>query len=48
MPPTSIPDLAGTNYTKAHIDLCCRHKNLYLDGELIVNEDEEIVPEYLR
>lgn len=40
--------LGGTNYTKAHIDLCCRHKNLYLDGELIVNEDEEIVPEYLR
>ena len=40
--------VVGTNYTRAHIDLCCRHKNLYLDGELIVNEDEEIVPEYLR
>lgn len=40
--------LGGTNYTMAHFDICCRHKNLYLDGELIVNENEEIVPEDLR
>jgi 2,5-dihydroxypyridine 5,6-dioxygenase len=33
----------GQNYTKCHVDIACRHKTFYLDGELVVNEDEEIV-----
>tara|TARA_B100001123_G_C15329928_1_gene1030864 strand:+ start:750 stop:1940 length:1191 start_codon:yes stop_codon:yes gene_type:complete len=36
--------LDGENYTPIHIDICCRNKNLYLDGELIVSSDNEIIP----
>lgn len=30
--------LGGTNHTKAHFDICCRNKRLYLDGELIIDK----------
>jgi 2,5-dihydroxypyridine 5,6-dioxygenase len=33
----------GQNNTKCHVDITCRHKTFYLDGELVVSEDEEIV-----
>lgn len=46
--PDEHSGLGGKNHTEAHFDICCRHKNLYLDGELIVNDSEEIVPEDLR
>jgi len=46
--PDEHSGLGGANYTEAHFDICCRHKNFYLDGELIVNDNEEIVPEDLR
>ena len=32
--------LGGKNYTPVHIDICCRNKQLYLDGELVVDSDE--------
>jgi len=35
----------GTNYTPVHVDICCRNKKLYLDGELIVDNDKIVVPE---
>jgi 2,5-dihydroxypyridine 5,6-dioxygenase len=35
--------LGGTNYTQVHIDICCRDKNFYLDGEQIVSKDGKIV-----
>ena len=31
--------LHGKNYTPVHIDICCRNKNLYLDGEQIVSAE---------
>ena len=31
--------LHGKNYTPVHIDICCRNKNLYLDGEQIVSSE---------
>lgn len=36
--------LGGTNYTPVHIDICCRNKNLYLDGDLIVDQNKIIPP----
>ena len=36
--------LGGVNYTPVHIDICCRNKRFYLDGELIVESDNTIVP----
>ena len=36
--------LGGVNYTPVHIDICCRNKRLYLDGDLIVESDNTIVP----
>lgn len=41
--PDEYTGLGGQNYTPVHVDLCCRNKNLYLDGELIV-ENEKIIP----
>jgi 2,5-dihydroxypyridine 5,6-dioxygenase len=41
--PDEFTGLGGKNYTPVHVDLCCRNKNLYLDGELIV-DNETIVP----
>jgi 2,5-dihydroxypyridine 5,6-dioxygenase len=35
--------LGGTNQSRAHCDVCCRNKSLYLDGELIVDRGK-IVP----
>ncbi len=37
--------LGGKNYTPVHFDICCRSKQLYLDGELIVDNDKIVVPE---
>lgn len=37
--------LGGENYTPVHFDICCRGKNLYLDGQLIVENDKIVVPE---
>jgi 2,5-dihydroxypyridine 5,6-dioxygenase len=39
--------LGGTNTTRAHVDVSCRNKTLYLDGDLIVDEGR-IIPEDLR
>ena len=37
--------LGGANYTQAHIDICCRNKRLYLDGDLIVDNSKIVPPE---
>ena len=42
-----LSGLGGTNTTRAHVDVCCRNKSLYLDGELIVDKGR-IVPAELR
>ena len=36
--------LGGKNYTPVHVDVCCRDKKLYLDGELIVDNNRIVVP----
>nr|PZN53646.1 MAG: hypothetical protein DIU68_12175 [Chloroflexota bacterium] len=44
--PAPYSGMKGENYSNAHFDICCRRKNLYLDGELIVRDDETFaVPE---
>lgn len=44
--PDQHSGIGGRNDTPAHIDICCRRKNFYLDDELIVNSDEQfVVPE---
>lgn len=44
--PADYSGMKGENYSNAHFDICCRRKNLYLDGELIVRDDETFaVPE---
>lgn len=35
--------LGGENWTEVHIDVCCRNKRVYLDDELIV-ENNKIIP----
>jgi 2,5-dihydroxypyridine 5,6-dioxygenase len=35
--------LGGNNYTPVHIDICCRNKKFYLDGDLIT-DNNKIVP----
>jgi 2,5-dihydroxypyridine 5,6-dioxygenase len=35
--------LGGLNRTQCHIDICCRNKNFFLDGEQIVNKDGTIL-----
>jgi len=37
--------LGGANYTQAHVDICCRNKRLYLDGDLIVDNNNILPPE---
>lgn len=39
--------LGGTNYTKVHVDICCRKKKLFLDGEPIV-DNEKFIPSDLQ
>lgn len=36
--------LGGKNYTPVHVDICCRDKKLYLDGELIVDNNNIVPP----
>ena len=42
--------LHGKNYTPVHIDICCRNKNLYLDGEQIISAEDggKILPPELQ
>ena len=35
--------LGGKNYTPVHVDVCCRGKNLFLDGEQIFDENSRIL-----
>lgn len=41
--PARYSGLGGQNFTPVHIDVCCRHKNVYLDGELVLNRDEQFL-----
>ena len=35
--PDEFSGFGGVNRTAVHYDLCCRNKNLYLDGKLVVD-----------
>jgi len=37
--PAPYSGLGGQNLSEAHCDLCCRHTDLYLDGELIIRDE---------
>ncbi len=37
--PARYAGLCGGNFTRLHIDICCRNKNVYLDGELVLDSD---------
>jgi len=41
--PARYSGLGGKNYTSVHIDICCRHKDVYLDGKLVLNRDEKFL-----
>jgi 2,5-dihydroxypyridine 5,6-dioxygenase len=43
--PDESSGLGGTNTTRAHVDVCCRNKSLFLDGELIVDKGKIVPPE---
>ena len=41
--PTDYCGLGGQNYSEAHYDICCRNMTLYLDGELIIQNEKFMV-----
>ena len=41
--PAPYSGLAGRNLSEAHCDLCCRHTDLYLDGELVIQDERFVV-----
>mgnify|MGYP005860516835 FL=1 len=43
--PAPFSGLGGKNVSEAHFDICCRNTSLYLDGELIVENERFVVPE---
>jgi 2,5-dihydroxypyridine 5,6-dioxygenase len=43
--PAEYTGLGGDNDSEAHFDICCRNTNLYLDGELIVENERFVVGE---
>ena len=43
--PAPYCGLGGVNASRAHYDICCRHAVLWLDGELIVDNERLLVPE---
>jgi 2,5-dihydroxypyridine 5,6-dioxygenase len=43
--PAKYSGLGGTNVSEAHFDICCRHTDLYLDGELIIQDEQFVVKE---
>ena len=45
--PAPYCGMGGANVSEAHFDICCRNTSLYLDGELII-ENEQFVPADLR
>lgn len=38
--PAKYSGMAGENLSEAHCDICCRNTSLYLDGELIVENEQ--------
>ena len=45
--PAPYCGMGGANVSEAHFDICCRNTSLYLDGELII-ENEQFVPADLK
>jgi 2,5-dihydroxypyridine 5,6-dioxygenase len=43
--PASYSGLGGQNVSEAHFDICCRNTSLYLDGQLIVENEQFRVKE---
>jgi 2,5-dihydroxypyridine 5,6-dioxygenase len=43
--PAKYSGLGGKNASEAHFDICCRNTNLYLDGELIIQNERFAVDE---
>jgi len=43
--PAAYSGLGGENRSVAHFDICCRNTSLYLDGELIIENERFVVPE---
>lgn len=40
--PDEFSGLDGTNATRAHLDISCRKKSFYLDGELVIDGENVI------
>lgn len=38
--PAPYSGLGGQNVSEAHFDICCRNTDLYLDGELIIQDEQ--------
>lgn len=45
--PAAFSGMGGQNVSEAHFDICCRNTSLYLDGDLIV-ENEQFVAKELQ
>lgn len=43
--PAQYSGLGGQNVSKAHFDICCRNTDLYLDGELIIQNEQFMLKE---
>jgi 2,5-dihydroxypyridine 5,6-dioxygenase len=43
--PAPYSGLGGKNTSEAHFDICCRHTNLFLDGQLIIEDEKFAVNE---
>jgi len=43
--PASYSGFGGENVSELHFDICCRHTDLYLDGELIIRDERFVARE---
>jgi len=43
--PAEYSGLGGENVSEAHFDICCRNTDLYLDGELIIQNERFVAKE---
>lgn len=43
--PAGYSGLGGQNVSEAHFDICCRNTDLYLDGELIIQNERFVATE---
>ena len=43
--PAAYCGLGGKNHSEAHYDICCRNMSLYLDGDLVIEQERFVTEE---